>query len=87
MTLTAIFAVVNLELVVRGNSGEFNWVVYLLCVPFLAGGFLALYFRPAKPNVYRNLGQAERVLEILAIRREGAEPSFDHCDKKSAQHG
>jgi hypothetical protein len=68
MTLTAIFGVMHLELVVGGEPGEFSWVVYILFAAFIAGGLLAVYFKSAKPEVYKKLGRAERIFEFLANR-------------------
>jgi amino acid transporter len=70
MTLTAIFGVMHLDLVVGGSPGQYSWVSYFLIAAFLVGISLALYFRTAKPDVYHNLGRAERIFEFLAHRRE-----------------
>jgi len=72
MTLTVIYAVAHLDLVVGGAPGENLWLVYFLVAAFLVGSFLALYFRTAKPEVYANLGRADRVFEFLAHKREQA---------------
>lgn len=72
LTLTVIFAVVHLDLVVGGTPGQYVWVVYFLIGIFVAGSLIALYFRAAKPDVYENLGRAERIFEFLAHRREQA---------------
>jgi len=79
MTLTAVFGVMHLELVVGGNPGEYTWVVQLMCVTFLAGCALAVYFRIVKPEIYRNLGRAERVFEFLASRRESERVGEQHA--------
>jgi amino acid transporter len=73
MTLTAVFGVMHLELVVGGKPGEYDWVSYFLLAAFLVGSLLALYFRAVKPDVYKNLGRAERIFEFLAQRREDGE--------------
>lgn len=85
MTLTAIFGMLHLELVVGGKPGEYSWVVYLFFVAFLVGALQAFYFRSAKPQVYQNLGRAERVLEFLAHRREHNDEQLKHGASSQAK--
>lgn len=67
MSLTAIFGLMHLDLVVGGKPGEYDSVVYVLFVAFLAGGLLAFSIRSAKPDVYQNLGRAEWVMSFAQI--------------------
>lgn len=70
MTVSVLFAVAHLELIVGGEPGQHFWVLYFLIGSFVIGSLLALYFRSAKPEVYNSLGRADRVFEFLAHKRE-----------------
>ncbi|RKE23870.1 amino acid/polyamine/organocation transporter (APC superfamily) [Paraburkholderia sp. BL23I1N1] len=77
LTLTAIFGVIHLDLVVGGKPGEYEWVTYFLLAAFALGSLVAFYFRCAMPEVYQNLGRAERVFEFLANRQERTDQLSD----------
>ncbi|WP_138464273.1 APC family permease [Poseidonocella sp. HB161398] len=63
---TTVFACLHLDLVVGGEPGASDWIVWLLVAVFLAGACLAAYFRSQKPHVFDGLGRAERVFESIS---------------------
>ncbi|ANQ14490.1 APC family permease [Vibrio natriegens] len=61
---TMIFAALNLDLVVGGEPGQYNWIDALLVSVFLSGSIVAMYFKTKKPHVYESLGRSDRLAEV-----------------------
>ncbi|MDN7779612.1 APC family permease [Burkholderia orbicola] len=47
----------HFELLVGGEPGQSTWMLYSLCAVQIFGMALAVYFRKAKPEVFRRLGR------------------------------
>lgn len=57
--LTAIFSIKNFEIVAGGEKGEnMIWLACLASV-FVFGVVLAIYFKLAKPHIYKSIGRSE----------------------------
>lgn len=59
LVAVVVFACLNLDLLVGGEPGQYNWLLIPLAVVFIAGISVALNFRRSKPGLYQRLGRSE----------------------------